>query len=106
VAADDSGKAALLAVWRSSLDLQGYWQFLAVGSFVLVVAIRGLRRKRVSPAIGYLGIAVVVLSVLATIGSAAKAPSFLTGVVATATVIGPLWYVSTGLALWRRSASS
>ena len=30
VAGDESTKAALLATWRSSLDLQGYWQFLAV----------------------------------------------------------------------------
>jgi hypothetical protein len=101
VAGDESTKAALLATWRSSLDLQGYWQFLAVGAFIVLVSLLALRLGRLPAVLCYLGLAIGVLSVLATIGSGATAPSFLTGVVVVATVFAPVWYIWTGLVLWR-----
>lgn len=101
VAGDESTRAALLAVWRSSLDLQGYWQFLAFGVFVSLVSVLALRLRRLPTSLAYLGLLVGVLSVLATIGSGAGAPAFLTGVVAVATVLVPAWYIWAGLEMWR-----
>jgi hypothetical protein len=101
VAGDESTKAALLGTWRSSLDLQGYWQFLAVGIFIVLVSLFALRLRRLPAVLCYLGLAIGVLSVLATIGSGAMAPTFLTGVVAVAAVFAPVWYIWTGLVLWR-----
>jgi hypothetical protein len=105
VAGDESTRAALLAVWRSSLDLQGYWQFLAFGLFVVLVSILALRLARLPSLLCYLGLVVGVLSVLATIGSGASAPSFLTGVVSVATVLVPAWYIWTGVEMWRLGAT-
>lgn len=101
VAGDESTKAALLATWRSSLDLQGYWQFLAVGAFIVLVSLLALRLGRLPAVLCSLGLAIGVLSVLATIGSGAMAPAFLTGVVVVAAVFAPVWYIWTGLVLWR-----
>jgi hypothetical protein len=106
VAGDESTKAALLATWRSSLDLQGYWQFLAVGAFIVLVSVLALRLGRLPAVLCYLGLAIGVLSVLAAVGSGATAPTFLTGVVAVATVFAPAWYVWTGLVLWRSAAAT
>ena len=104
-AGDESTRAALLATWRSSLDLQGYWQFLAVGAFVVLVSLLALRLGRLPAPLCYLGFVIGLLSVLATIGSGSAAPTFLTWVVALATVFAPAWYVWTGLILWRRAAA-
>lgn len=106
VAGNDSTKAALLAVWRSSLDLQGYWQFLAVGVFVVTVSIYGLRLGVLGRWPGYLGLVMGVLSILATIGSGAMAPSFLTAVVAVSIVVAPVWYVWVGSTLLGVSAKA
>jgi len=105
VAGDESTKAALLATWRSSLDLQGYWQFLAVGAFIVLVSLLALRLGRLPAVLCYLGLVIGLLSVLAAVGSGATAPTFLTGVVAVATVLAPIWYGWTGLVLWRRAAA-
>jgi len=105
-AGDESTQAALLAVWRSSLDLQGYWQFLAVGVFVAVVGWYALRLGRLTPALNYVGIVMGLLSVLATIGSGMRAPGFLIAIVSIGgVVVAPVWYIWTGLVLWRRPNS-
>lgn len=105
VAGDESTKAALLGTWRSSLDLQGYWQFLAVGTFIVLVSLLALRLGRLPAVLCYLGLVIGLLSVLAAIGSGATAATFLTGVVAVATIFAPIWYIWTGLVLWRRAAA-
>lgn len=101
VAGDDSTKAALLATWRSSLDLQAYWQFVAVGLFVLLVSVLALRMQRLPAALGYLGIAFGILHFLAPLGVGLAEPSFITGVVAAAIVLAPVWYVWVGVVVWR-----
>lgn len=101
VSGDESTKAALLATWRSSLDLQAYWQFVAVGLFILLVSVLALRLQRLPTALCYLGIALGVLHFLAPLGVGIGQASFITGVVAIAIVLAPIWYVWTGLALWR-----
>ena len=101
---DESTRAALLGVWRSSLDLQGYWQFVAVGGFVVVVSWYAARLGRLPNALAAVGVAMGALSILATVASGARAPSFLTAVVGVGgVVIAPVWYVWTGAQLWRRA---
>jgi hypothetical protein len=106
VAGDESTRAALLATWRSSLDLQGYFQFVAVGAFIVLVSVLGLRTRRLPAALCYVGLGAGLLSVLASIGIGATAASFITGVVAVATVLVPVWYIWVGLELWRRPTES
>ncbi len=105
VAGDESTKAALLAVWRSSLDLQGYWQFLAVGVFVAVASWYALRLGRLPAALCYLGMAMGILSLLATIGSGSMAPDFLTVIVGIGGVVAPVWYLWAGGVLWRGTSA-
>ena len=106
VAGDESTRAALLATWRSSLDLQGYWQFLAFGVFVVLVSVLAMRLTRLPSALCWLGLLVGALSVLATIGSGTGTPSFLTGVVAAAAVVVPAWYIWIGVEMYRRGTAS
>lgn len=101
-AGDESTRAALLAVWRSSLDLQGYWQFLAIGIFIATASWYALQLRRLPATLCYLGVAVGLMSILATVGSGSMAPSFLTVVVGLGgVVIAPAWYIWAGLVLWR-----
>lgn len=106
VAGDESTRAALLATWRSSLDLQGYWQFLAFGAFVVLVSVLAMRLTLLPPALCWLGLLVGALSVLATIGSGTSRPSFLTGVVAAAAVVVPAWYFWVGIEMYRRGTAA
>lgn len=101
VAGDESTKAAILATWRSSLDLQAYWQFVAVGLFILLVSYLALRLSRLPAALSYFGIALGVLHFLAPLGVGLKETSFITGVVAVAVVLAPIWYVWMGYTMWR-----
>lgn len=101
VAGDGSTQAALLATWRSSLDLQAFWQFVAVGLFILLVSVLALRSRHLPAALCYLGVALGILHFLAPLGVGMSDASFITGVVAIAIVLAPIWYVWTGVALWR-----
>jgi hypothetical protein len=101
VAGDESTRAALLATWRSSLDLQAYWQFVAVGVFILLVSVLALRLGRLSAPLCYVGVALGVLHFFAPLGVGLWNASFITAVVAIAIVLAPIWYVWTGMALWR-----
>jgi hypothetical protein len=101
VAGDASTKAALLAVWRSSLDLQAFWQFVAVGLFILLFSVLALRLSVLPVPLCYLGIAAGILHFFAPLGVGLKEASFLTAVVAVATVLAPIWYIWVGVATWR-----
>lgn len=101
VAGDDSTRAALLATWRSSLDLQAYWQFVAVGAFIVLVSVLTLQLKRLPTALGYLGIAFGVLHFMTPLGVGMAEPSFITGVVAVGAALAPIWYVWIGVVMWR-----
>jgi hypothetical protein len=106
VAGDEPTRAALLATWRSSLDLQAYWQFVAIGLFILVFSLVALRLARLPAALCYLGIGLAVLHFLAPLGVGISEPSFITGVVAVATVTAPIWYVWTGVVTWRLATTA
>jgi hypothetical protein len=98
---DESTQAALQAVWRSSLDLQGFWQFLAVGALIVVVSGFGLRLSRLPRVLSYLGLALGSMHLLASVGSVIRAPEFLNWIVGLGVIVGPVWYVWIGLVLGR-----
>jgi hypothetical protein len=101
VAGDAATKAALLATWRSSLDPQGFWQFAAVGVWIIVVSVLALQRKQ-TPLLAYLGLVVGVLYCLTPIGVIQANSSLLNGLVATVgVVLATIWYAWMGLVLWR-----
>ena len=103
VAGDEPTRAALLALWRSSLDLQAYWQFAAVGLFVLLVSGLALRLERLPAGLGVVGIAFGVLNLLVPLGIGMWNPSFISVLVGISIVIAPVWYVWVGTVLWRRA---
>jgi hypothetical protein len=96
-AGDASTRAALLPVWRSSLDLYGFFQFAAVGVWILVVAWFARRAGTGSGAFAVAGIALGIVHVAACAAIALALPTVLTASVATATVLAPIWYTWSGL---------
>lgn len=101
-AGDESTQAALQTVWRSSLDLQGFWQFLAVGGLIIVVSGLALKLDRLPRALSYLGLALGLVHALASVGSVIRAPAFIDWIVAFAVIVAPIWYVWIGRELLRR----
>lgn len=102
VAADDAAKPAIAALWRTTLDPWGLWQFGLVGVWLLVlglVALRsgGLPRTGASLAVGA-GIAHIVIPLVLV----ASAQAALVLVAPVAAVLMVAWFGWVGLYLWRR----
>ncbi len=83
------------------LDPQGFWQFAAVGVWIIVVSVLALQRKQ-TLLLAYLGLVVGVLYCLTPIGVIQANSSLLNGLVATVgVVLATIWYAWMGLELWR-----
>lgn len=101
VAGDAATKAAIIPFWKSTLDWQGFWQFAAIGVWILVVSLLALRSRALSAPLAYAGLALGVLSILAPIGVIQGNSGFLNILVALAVILSPIWYIWMGLALWQ-----
>jgi hypothetical protein len=103
VAGDASTKAVLAPIWRSSLDLQSLWQFVAVGIWILVVSALALRNRQFRW-LAYFGLVVGVLYCLTPI-SVIQANSALLNILVAVVGVGlaTVWYVWMGLQVWRNA---
>jgi hypothetical protein len=104
VAGDASTKAALAVVWRSNPDLLGFWGYGAIGIWVLVISILALRRKDLPKPLVYLGFLVALLYLLIPISVVQKGTNLQLGIAGLGAVVGPVWYIWAGFALWRHPA--
>jgi hypothetical protein len=104
VAGDASTKAALAAVWKSSIDLQGFWGYGAVGIWVFVMSLFALRGSSWPKPAAYLGLVLGIAYWLIPVGVVLKSQPFLLLGSAIGAVLTTIWYVWVG---WvTRSAST
>jgi hypothetical protein len=103
VAGDASTKAALVPVWRSSLDFEGLWQFGAIGFWIFVVSFLFLRGNQVARSLAYVGLALGVVHWLAPLGLFMRNQTIIILAVGLAAILGPIWYIWIGLVMRRRA---
>ena len=105
VAGDAATKAALLAVWRGSVDPFAFWGYGVVGlwMFMANAASFGAPQLRMSPVLVLLGIFVGVLHMLIPLGFVFKLPLLFAIINILGSIVATVWYVWVGLSL--RSAA-
>lgn len=101
VAADDAAKPAIAALWRTTLDPWGLWQFGAVGLWLLVVGIVGLRGRSLPQTGAYLAIAAGVAHIVIPLLLIARAEPALVVVSIVAAIVMVVWFAWVGLYLRR-----
>lgn len=92
VAGDPSTQAALLPIWRSSLDPQALWGYGAVGLWILVASVLALRARALPQALAGVGIVVAILHWLIPVGLALENQGVLGTVIALFAVGSVAWY--------------
>lgn len=97
VAGDAATKAALVPVWKSSIDLQGLWGYGAVGVWVFVLSLLAMRQAKLSRLWTYLGMVLGIAYWIIPAGTIFKSQSLLLVGVAIGTIITTLWYVWGGI---------
>lgn len=97
VAGDEATRAALDAVWKSTLDPYALFGFGGVGFWVLVLSLLGLRQRAGPRALWSLGIAVGILYGLVPLGQFLESSGLIlfTGVVGG--ILAVAWYSWAGL---------
>jgi hypothetical protein len=104
VSGDASTKAALVAVWKSSIDLFGLWGYGAVGVWVLIVNMLSLRQTRFPQLLSYLGILLAFLFLLVPVGTILKIQIVLLIAAGTGAIVGPIWWIWSGMVLRNNSS--
>jgi hypothetical protein len=105
VAGDASTKAALAVVWRSSPDLFGLWGYGAIGIWLLVVCLLGLRNGAFPRLHMILGIVAAANYLVVPLGLLFKISALFTIGSAAGIILGPVWYFWAGLVLLRPASS-
>jgi hypothetical protein len=105
VAGDAATKAALLAVWRGSVDPFAFWGYGAVGLWIYLASAAsfGAPQLKLSPVLVLLGIFVGVLHMLIPLGFVFKLPFLFAIINIVGTIVATVWYVWVGQSL--RSAA-
>jgi len=105
VAGDAATKAALLAVWRGSVDPFAFWGYGVVGLWMYMASTAsfGEPQLKMSPVLVLLGILVGALHMLIPLGFVFKMPLIFTIINIVGSIVATVWYVWVGLSL--RSAA-
>lgn len=103
VAGDASTKAALAAVWKSSIDLQGMWGYGAVGAWVLVVSLFALRGTKIPRVLAYVGILDGIGYIAIVLATFLKIQELLLLLAAAGLILSTVWYVWMGLTARRQA---
>ena len=99
---DASTKAALAAVWKSSIDLFGLWGYGTVGLWIFVVSSSALRKTEFPKALAYLGILYGILFLLVPAGTIFKMQTPLLAAAVLGATVGPIWWIWTGTDVEKR----
>ena len=97
VAGDASTKAALAVVWKSSIDLQGFWGYGAVGVWVFVISLLALRKANYPKLLAYLGLVLGIAYWVIPAGTILKSQPLLIAGAVVGTVVTTIWYVWAGI---------
>jgi hypothetical protein len=100
---DASTKAALAAVWKSSIDLFGLWGYGTVGLWIFVVSSSALGKTEFPKALAYLGILYGILFLLVPVGTTFKMQTPLLAAAILGATVGPIWWIWTGVTLRKAS---
>jgi len=104
-AGDSTARAAIEANQATlALDPDGWLVFGAVGLWFLVVNLLALRGGQWPKTLAYVGVAGAAAYWLVVAGFVFEIDLFVTIAAAAAAVIGPIWYIWSGLTLRRPSA--
>jgi hypothetical protein len=105
VAGDAATKAAVLAVWRGTVDPYAVWGYGAVGLWIYLASAAsfGTPQLRMSPVLVLLGILVGVLHLLVPLSFVLNLPVLITIINLLGSVAATVWYVWVGASL--RSAA-
>jgi len=104
VAGDASTKAALAVVWRSSIDLMGFWGYGTVGVWILVLCWLNIKNKIFPSGLSYLGILTGILYILIPIGVELKTQVVILLVSVVGAVVGPVWYIWIGIVMRQKNS--
>jgi hypothetical protein len=103
VAGDASTKAALAAVWKSSIDLLGLWGYGTVGLWIFIASLSALKKTVLPKGLAYLGIIYGILFLLVPGGTIFKMQAPLLAAALVGATVGPVWWIWTGLTLRKAS---
>lgn len=96
VAGDEATRAALGAVWKSTLDPYALFGFGGVGFWILVLSIIGLRERGGLRPLWTLGIAVGILYELVPLGQLLESSALILFTGAAGGILAAVWYVWAG----------
>jgi hypothetical protein len=97
VKGDPATQAALVPVWRSSLDLHGFWGYGAIGLWVLVVSLLALRGTSIPKGLAWLGVLAAVLNLLIPVGFLLKQPPVFLYDSILGGLVSCVWFIWVGL---------
>jgi hypothetical protein len=103
VAGDASTKAALAAVWKSSIDLFGLWGYGTVGLWIFIASFFALKKTEFPKGLAILGIVYGILFLLVPGGTIFKMQAPLLSAAFVGATVGPVWWIWTGLILRKAS---
>jgi uncharacterized protein DUF4386 len=103
VAGDQGTRAALAAVWKSTLDPYGLFGFGGVGLWVLVLSVLALRQNMAPRALWSLGIAVGILYELVPAGQLLESSALIVFTGVAGGILAAVWYLWVGLITLRAS---
>lgn len=95
---DPSTQPVLAATWKASIDLLGFWGYMAIGLWILFISITALQHKMYPKLLAWLGIVLTVPHLLVLFGTYFKNQAILTSVLVIG-VLAPIWYIWMGLQL-------
>lgn len=96
VAGDEATRAALAAVWKSTLDPYALFGFGGVGFWILVLSIIGLRERGGLRSLWSLGIAVGIMYELVPLGQLLESSALILFTGAAGGILAAVWYVWAG----------
>ena len=106
VKGDPATQAALVPVWRSSLDLHGFWGYGAVGLWILVLSLVALRGSGFPKGLAYVGLLAGVLNLLIPVGFLLKQPPLFLYDSILGGAASCVWFIWAGLVTRRHMPMS
>jgi hypothetical protein len=101
VAGDASTKAALVPIWRSTLDLYGIWNDGVIGLWILVLSLLAFRGTILPRILAILGVLGGISLFLIPVAFILKTPSLFLVAAALGGIASTAWFIWTGVIVGR-----
>ena len=101
VKGDPSTQAALLPVWRTTLDPFGFWSYGVIGLWILLIGVAGINMAKTGSlrSLSMLGVLVGILHLIIPFASVFKMPFLFQIVAGLGLILTTIWYIWTGMVL-------